>query len=156
MSATAPLPAVPRINHGISSHFHGSVDEPGQPLPGLGWRVILQLPGGPAHSDFRLTKLLASIRALAPAVRGIVSRFVHLVDCLREPTAAERARLAALLTYGPRYTADSPAGVCLLVVPRPGTISPWSSKATDIALVCGLDGLSRIERGVRFYIDAHG
>jgi phosphoribosylformylglycinamidine synthase len=116
--------------------------------------VILQLRGGPAHSEFRLTKLLTQVRAVDPAVRGIVSRFVHLVDCLREPTAAERKRLTALLTYGPRYAADDPAGECLLVVPRPGTISPWSSKATDIALVCGLDGLRRIERGVCFYIDA--
>ncbi len=55
--------------------------------------MILQLPGGPAHGEFRLAKLLAQVRAVAPAVRGIVSRFVHLVDCLREPTAAERARL---------------------------------------------------------------
>jgi len=116
--------------------------------------LILQLPGGPAHGDFRLTKLLAQVRALAPAVRGIVSRFVHLVDCLREPTAAERARLDALLTYGPRYAADAPVGESLLVVPRPGTISPWSSKATDIAQVCGLDGLRRIERGVRFCFEA--
>ncbi len=82
-----------------------------------------------------------------------MSRFLHLVDCPREPTAAQRAQLEALLTYGPRYAADTPAGECLLVVPRPGTISPWSSKATDIARVCGL-GLRRIERGVRFHIEA--
>ncbi len=116
--------------------------------------MILQLPGGPAHSEFRLAKLLAQARAVAPAVRGIVSRFLHLVDCLREPTAAELTRLEALLTYGPRYAVDTPAGVSLMVVPRSGTISPWSSKATDIALVCGLDGLRRIERGVRFHVDA--
>ncbi len=118
--------------------------------------MILRLPGGPAHSGFRLAKLLTQIRTTVPAVSAIVSRFLHLVECLRDPTAEERARLEALLTYGPRYAADQPAGECLLVVPRPGTISPWSSKATDIALVCGLDWLRRIERGVGFYIEATG
>ena len=115
--------------------------------------VILRLAGGPAHGEFRLAKLLTQVRAAAPAVRGIVSRFVHLVDCRREPTSAERARLAVLLTYGPRYAASAPAGRQLLVVPRPGTISPWSSKATDIALVCGLDWLRRIERAVSFHLE---
>ncbi|HTQ36203.1 MAG TPA: phosphoribosylformylglycinamidine synthase [Steroidobacteraceae bacterium] len=116
--------------------------------------VILRLTGGPAHGDFRLARLLVQLRAAAPAVRGLASRFVHLADCRREPTAAEHARLAALLTYGPRYSAAAPAGGQLLVVPRPGTISPWSSKATDIALVCGLDWLRRVERGVSFHLDA--
>jgi phosphoribosylformylglycinamidine synthase len=116
--------------------------------------VILQLPGGPAHSEFRLAKLLPQVQALSPLVRGIASRFLHLVDCARAPDGEGAARLAALLTYGPRYAADAPPGQRLLVVPRPGTISPWSSKATDIALVCGLDWLRRIERGVAFHIDA--
>ncbi len=116
--------------------------------------MILQLPGGPAHSDFRLAKLVAQVRSVAPGVRAMASRFLHLVDCTREPDAAGRERLVALLTYGPRYEADAPPGQRLLVVPRPGTISPWSSKATDIALVCGLDWLRRVERGVGFHLDA--
>ncbi|MET0280876.1 MAG: phosphoribosylformylglycinamidine synthase [Steroidobacteraceae bacterium] len=116
--------------------------------------VILQWPGGPAHSEFRLAKLLAQARALAPGLRGIRSRFVHLVDCTREPDAAGRGRLAALLTYGPHYTPDVPPGQCLLVLPRPGTISPWSSKATDIAQVCGLQWLRRVERGASFHLEA--
>jgi phosphoribosylformylglycinamidine synthase len=116
--------------------------------------VILTLPGGPAHSDFRLAKLLTQARAVAPAVRGITSRFLHLADCVRPPSQAERAQLAALLTYGPHYTPAAPSGPGLLVVPRPGTTSPWSSKATDIALVCGLDWLRRVERGISFHLDA--
>jgi phosphoribosylformylglycinamidine synthase len=115
--------------------------------------VILQFPGGPAHSDFRLAKLLPRLQAVAPGLRGVASRFVHLADCTRPPTANERARLAGLLTYGPRHATDAPPGSRLLVVPRPGTISPWSSKATDIALVCGLDWLRRVERGVSFHVD---
>jgi phosphoribosylformylglycinamidine synthase len=116
--------------------------------------VILELPGGPAHSEFRLAKLLTRLRAAVPAVRGLASRHVHLADCAREPSRAELARLEALLEYGPRHGHDRPQGVRLLVVPRPGTISPWSSKATDIAHVCGLSWLRRVERGVWFHVEA--
>ncbi len=116
--------------------------------------MILQLPGGPAHSDFRISKLLAQLQAVVPAVRGVASRFMHLVEVSRALDAAELARLQALLTYGPHYVADAPRGEQLLVVPRPGTTSPWSSKATDIAQVCDLAPVHRIERGVNFHLDA--
>ncbi len=118
--------------------------------------MILELPGGPAHSEFRLAKLLTRLRAAVPAVRGVASRYVHLADCAREPAEGELSRLAALLRYGPRDPQDdeAPRGTRLLVVPRPGTISPWSSKATDIAHVCGLSWLRRVERGVWFYIES--
>ena len=118
--------------------------------------MILQIPGGPAHSDFRLAKLLGAVRAVVPGLRRLASRFVHLVDCDVAPDSLAQQRLQALLTYGPRHTADQPAGQWLLVAPRAGTISPWSSKATDIAHVCGLSQLRRIERGVRFYLEAAG
>jgi phosphoribosylformylglycinamidine synthase len=116
--------------------------------------VILQIPGGPAHSDFRLAKLLPGLQAAAPGLRAVASRFVHLADCASPPDSTARQRLAALLKYGPRHTEDVPPGERLLVVPRPGTISPWSSKATDIARVCGLHWLRRVERGVSFHLDA--
>ncbi len=115
--------------------------------------MILRLPGGPAHSEFRLAKLLTQVRAVVPGVSAIASRFVHLVDCHREPAPEERARLDALLTYGPRYAVDAAWKETVLVVPRAGTISPWSSKATDIAQVCGLSWLRRVERGVSFCIE---
>jgi phosphoribosylformylglycinamidine synthase len=118
--------------------------------------VILQLPGGPAHSAFRITKLLVQVQAAVPAVRALASRFLHLVDSDRALDGAETEKLQALLTYGPRYTTDAPPGQRLLVVPRPGTSSPWSSKATDIARVCDLASLRRIERGVAFHVDAAG
>jgi phosphoribosylformylglycinamidine synthase len=116
--------------------------------------VILQLPGGPAHSAFRISKLLAQVQAVAPAVRALASRYLHLVDSDRVLDGGETAKLQALLTYGPRYTTDAPPGQRLLVVPRPGTTSPWSSKATDIAQVCDLTSLRRIERAVAFHVDA--
>ncbi|HMA11974.1 MAG TPA: hypothetical protein VKO83_08805, partial [Steroidobacteraceae bacterium] len=116
--------------------------------------MILQLPGGPAHSEFRLAKLLAAVRAVVPGIRAIASRYLHLVDCAAALTGPERERLSALLTYGPLYQPGDPSGQWLLVAPRFGTTSPWSSKATDIAQVCELAQVRRIERGVRFHLDS--
>ena len=64
------------------------------------------------------------------------------------------SKLAALLSYGPAHHARDPAGQWLLVAPRAGTTSPWSSKATDIAHVCGLEAIHRIERGIAFHVMA--
>jgi len=112
---------------------------------------ILSLSGRPALSPFRLAKLLQSL-SQANSVHRIASvsaTYWHFVELTRPLDAAERATLERLLAYGPEATADQPAeGAQLLVVPRPGTISPWSSKATDIARNCGLAAVARIERGV--------
>ncbi|MBF4264232.1 hypothetical protein, partial [Vibrio anguillarum] len=59
-----------------------------------------------------------------------------------------------LLTYGPTIQDHEPQGLLLLVTPRPGTISPWSSKATDIAHNCGLVDVKRLERGTAYYIES--
>ena len=56
------------------------------------------------------------------------------------------------LTYGPTIEEHQPQGLFLLVTPRPGTISPWSSKSTDIAHNCGLAKVVRLERGIAYYI----
>ena len=118
---------------------------------------MLELPGAPALSDFRIAKLLSRLAALEPAVTALDARFIHFADVARSLTAPEHAVLVRLLTYGPRLEARSLDAACvhrLLVVPRAGTISPWSSKATDIALVCGLDCIRRIERGVAYQLGA--
>ncbi|MFP5441127.1 MAG: phosphoribosylformylglycinamidine synthase, partial [Gammaproteobacteria bacterium] len=112
---------------------------------------MLILRGAPALSAFRLRKLLDSLGGTP--VTGIVAFHVHLLDS--DPLAAEqRAILDRLLSYGPAMgSVAEPAGSSLrLVVPRPGTISPWSSKATDILRHCGLAGVRRIERGTAFYL----
>ena len=113
---------------------------------------MLILSGAPATSDFRLAKLLAAVRERAPAVSRLDSRYVHIVDLARDLDAGERRVLDSLLRYGPTSTASEPSGIRLLVVPRLGTVSPWSSKATDIAHVCGLSAVTRIERGVAWYL----
>jgi phosphoribosylformylglycinamidine synthase len=117
---------------------------------------LLVLPGPPALSGFRIEKLLARVVALEPSVTALDSRFVHFAALARPLADEEQRILHRLLTYGPRASpAPQPLpGERLLIVPRAGTISPWSSKATDIAQVCGLSALERIERGIEYRIAA--
>jgi len=112
---------------------------------------MLQLPGARALSAFRIAKLIGRLSVLEPAVRSLDARFIHFVDTDRPLDFAERQILQQLLTYGPKSSPqDAADGEMLLVVPRAGTISPWSSKATDIAHVCGLTAIRRIERGIAY------
>ena len=113
------------------------------------------LTGCTALSDFRLRKLLRQIQHEIPVVDAMNCCFVHIVDCDEVLDDARSEVLEQLLNYG-----DSPAlnddlgqfGVFRLVVPRPGTISPWSSKATDIVRNCGLQQIRRVERGMAWHI----
>jgi phosphoribosylformylglycinamidine synthase len=112
---------------------------------------MLSLIGNPALSNFRIQRLLAVLRRQVPRLDAVSTRYVHLVDTEGALEAHERERLGALLDYGEsaREAAEPDAGE-LLVVPRLGTRSPWSSKATDIARNCGLAAVRRIERGCRY------
>jgi phosphoribosylformylglycinamidine synthase len=116
---------------------------------------MLRLRGGPARSDFRLEKLLASIRSVAPEVEGVATRFVHFVDLDGDLSAPQRHVLDRLLNYGPPETTADADAECV-VLPRFGTVSPWSTKATDIAHNCGLATVRRIERGVEYQLVARG
>ena len=112
---------------------------------------ILEFDGGVALSAFRLQALLQRLRKAHPLAAGVEqlhARLVHFVATEQPADPALRARLAALLDYGEPYRGplDGPA---VLVVPRLGTISPWASKATEIARHCGAE-VRRIERGVEF------
>src|SRR5687767_4518142 len=104
---------------------------------------MIELLGASAVSDFRIAKLRPALEALHPKIGAISARYVHFVDVARDLDASESTLLERLLTYGPRddAPASSPSAAAteIVVVPRFGTISPWSSKATDIAKVCGLD-----------------
>ncbi|WP_297207743.1 phosphoribosylformylglycinamidine synthase [uncultured Pluralibacter sp.] len=112
------------------------------------------LRGSPALSAFRTTKLLARFQAANLPVNNIYAEYVHFAELSAPLSDQEQRRLASLLTYGPTLSSHTPAGKLLLVTPRPGTISPWSSKATDIAHNCGLEQVVRIERGVAYYVEA--
>ena len=115
---------------------------------------MLTLPGAPAYSQFRLDKFLEDLRAVCPVVTEVAARHVHFAAVERELEPDELRLLKRLLSYGPSRAVSFPDGEMLLVVPRFGTISPWSSKATDIARNCGLDAVRRLERGVAWHVVA--
>ena len=116
--------------------------------------MMLQFRGSSAHSRFRLRKLEAMLRDRVSAVRSIGSEFRHFVDLSIDLAPAQEAVLRRILDYG--SGADAPecdeSGDFFLVVPRVGTISPWSTKATDIAHHCGLSEVDRIERGIAWWV----
>ncbi|OGL35150.1 phosphoribosylformylglycinamidine synthase [Candidatus Saccharibacteria bacterium RIFCSPHIGHO2_12_FULL_47_16b] len=112
---------------------------------------MVTYPGGRELSDFRKQKILKGIKQVAPQVKSVEAQFVHFVDSPKL-SVEEEAQLKALLDYGEPFS-GKPKGELFLVVPRLGTISPWSSKATDIAINSGLAKVSRIERGTAYYID---
>ncbi len=117
---------------------------------------MLALRGAPALSAFRLQRLEGRLtEAMARPVR-LAAEFVHFVDVDQVLGEAAIQVLDRLLQYGPAAHPGEPDGTLLLTVPRPGTISPWSSKATDIARNCGLDSVRRIERGTAHYLDFGG
>lgn len=108
--------------------------------------------GAPALSAFRVQKLMEACKSADLPVTDIYAEFIHLADLTESLEENEQQQLAKLLTYGPAIEAHAPAGALYFVTPRPGTISPWSSKATDIAHNCGLDKVKRLERGVAYYV----
>ena len=114
---------------------------------------MLTLRAAPALSEATQTKLLQALADSVPGLSAIYGEFVHLVDTTSELNDEQRAVLDRLLTYGPKRETHEPSGHCFVVTPRPGTISPWSSKATDIAHNCGLDAIKRIERGIAYYVE---
>ena len=112
---------------------------------------FLRLRGRNALSEFRLNKLKQALHGAGFESPAISAEFWHFVSLQRPLDVRESAVLERLLNYGPAASAVTGEGSLLLVVPRPGTISPWSSKATDIAHHCGLPAVERIERGVAYW-----
>ncbi|AGI25617.1 phosphoribosylformylglycinamidine synthase [Pseudomonas sp. ATCC 13867] len=113
---------------------------------------MLILRGAPALSAFRHGKLLDLLTQHVPAVTGLYAEFAHFAEVTGALNAEEEQVLARLLEYGPSVPVQEPSGRLFLVVPRFGTISPWSSKASDIARNCGLAKIERIERGIAYYV----
>ena len=118
--------------------------------------MMLQLRGGSACSEFRLHKLHGLLLERVAGLHSIRGEFWHFVDLLREPTPEGRSVLRQILNYGSGAGGGEGEtdGELFLIVPRLGTISPWSTKATDIAHHCGLNEVSRIERGIAWWIAA--
>jgi phosphoribosylformylglycinamidine synthase len=115
---------------------------------------MFSLFGAPALSQFRLDHSLRAMQAQDPRVTGLSSRWMHFVDDSRALVQSELELLGKLLTYGSRTGAPPQGGQRILVTPRVGTESPWSSKATDIVHVCGLDAVRRVERGTVYFLES--
>ena len=115
---------------------------------------MLVLRGAPALSAFRHDKLLSVLQSQISQVTAIYGEFMHFADLHQDLSAQEHTILERILRYGPKAKVEEPSGQLVLVVPRPGTISPWSSKATDIAKNCGLTAIKRLERGIAYYVQS--
>jgi phosphoribosylformylglycinamidine synthase len=125
-------------------------------LPAGSGLPILKLPGQSALSDFRRSKLRHELRQADERITDVVARFTYFVELDRELVDDEAARLESLLLSG-EACPDFPAPLALIyVLPRRGTISPWSSKATDIVQACGIDAVVRVERGVCYGLQLAG
>ena len=118
---------------------------------------MLIVPGPAASSQFRIDKKIAELAPILPGLRSIRDRYVHFLELDAPLTAQEEARMLDLLAYGQVTDgADNEKPACI-TLPRPGMISPWSSKATDILHHCGLTAVRRIERGTCWFLEyAHG
>ena len=117
---------------------------------------MLELPGQPALSDFRLAKLFGLLQQQDQRVKAVTARFSYFISLRATLPAEQKQRLTALLLSGEKAGVLGKGSRRLYAVPRPGTTSPWSSKATDIALACELDAVERIERGICYGIQFRG
>jgi len=115
--------------------------------------LVQHLPGSSVLSAFRRERLLAQLREAGLPIADVSARYEHFV-CTDGPLDdAQQQQLAQLLDYGTDAAGEAPPkSLALLVIPRLGTISPWASKATDIAHNCGLAAVRRVERGVRYFL----
>ncbi len=115
---------------------------------------MLILPGSNALSAFRSNRLLTQLQAVAPTIAAVQARYYHFIDASSPLTTEDTERLTAMLTYGEPVPETQYEGVTeeFFVIPRLGTISPWASKATDIAHNCGMAHIHRIERGVAYTV----
>jgi phosphoribosylformylglycinamidine synthase len=109
---------------------------------------MLELPGQAALSNFRLAKLTRSLQRADDRISGVEARFAYFVSTRSNLSREQSTRLDALLLSGEKPAGLARGAKTLYVVPRPGTISPWSSKATEIVRACDIDAVERIERGI--------
>lgn len=114
---------------------------------------MLTLKGPQALSPFRQKKLLKTLQTINPDISEVSAQYIHFVDNNGELKSKAKEQLDLLLTYDTPYS-QKPNGELFLVVPRIGTISPWSSKATDIVNNGGLKAVDRVERGIAYYVSS--
>ena len=115
--------------------------------------IILQ--GRPSFSKFRLSALQSALNATTPDlnISSVDALDVYFIEAKKPLKGAAKERSIALLNA--EQTTINSGG--FFVTPRKGTISPWSTKATDIFLNCSIEGVVRVERGIHYRIvDSNG
>ena len=113
--------------------------------------------GAPALSSFRLQRLAEALKRDIGHQVDVRAHFIHFVEYAGKASGKDLELLGRVLTYGPPAETEAVSEEGLLIVaPRAGTISPWSTKATDIAHNCGLGIVQRIERGVAYNMTHKG
>ena len=113
------------------------------------------ISGSQAFTAFRRARLLNQLRQLEPAISGLQATFHHFVDLEQPLNALQTSRLQSLLEYGDTTSIKHDQQNEIWVIPRIGTISPWSSKATEIIQRCLLDQILRVERGICYQFACH-
>ena len=114
---------------------------------------IIHIAGGPAYSEFRKEKLLGKLQTINKLIEDIHSEYIHIAWCEKKITENDKTTIEKILHYGPQSQILKFKDNAIITMPRPGTISPWASRATDIANHCGLSDIKRIERAVAVYIE---
>jgi phosphoribosylformylglycinamidine synthase len=127
---------------------------PATDLPVESANSILELAGQSALSAFRLKKLLTQLQLIDTRITSVSARYSYFVSISKALTPDDREHLDALLLAGDAIEEFPDGAQLIYTAPRPGTISPWSSKATDIAHACRLHGIARIERGTCHALEA--
>ncbi|WP_395946774.1 phosphoribosylformylglycinamidine synthase [Caedibacter taeniospiralis] len=115
---------------------------------------MLQIFGNNALSSFDQQRILSRLQGITPGIEQVQAEYIHFIESKETLTEDAMGKLKALLTYGDKGLLTEKTGQAIIVTPRLGTISPWSSKATDIAHNCGLKEIIRIERGIIYYLQS--
>ncbi len=114
--------------------------------------MLLHRIGPLALSPFRQAKLLAELQIVEPSIASVSGQFIHFLDLERELDTDEIRRVNQILDYGIDPSSINETTNGYIIVPRLGTVSPWSSKASEIAVRCGLSAVKRIERGTIYVL----
>src|SRR5688572_13068766 len=141
-------PVKSRVSTGHATSRPGPSSQPEAPSVTHSPKHLLHFEGGNALSAFRAQALLPRLQAIQPRISGVSARHVHWVWSEAPLAEADRNKVEALLRYGDPYAGPAD-GPLVVVAPRLGTVSPWASKATDIAHNCGL-AIKRVERVTEF------
>lgn len=115
------------------------------------------LRGKTALSEFRINKLLSALQQKIPDVKQVEGQFIHFIHSRNKLETNEITQLNTILLGSDEedlHHKNKSEAAFILVTPRPGTISPWSSKATDILNNCGMNNILRVERGIGWRIFA--